>query len=206
MLKPLLIAALLIAPAAHAQLYTHAEVYSVTGVASNDTLNVRAAPNVGAVDIGDLYPNQPVEVIMLSQDRKWGQIIWDESNGWISMRFLRPTPLPTMQDSEMPTQLSCSGTEPFWSAIIWPNRSLEFTDYASSNPEPSFQRINQSTTAMGYAPVSFAFSAGEFTGLLERAQCSDGMSDITFGWQIRLIAQQNGGITLRNGCCSANLN
>ncbi len=198
------VALLLIALAAQAQILP--EVYTVTNVAANDTLNVRAQPSGQSADIGDIYPSGQVEVIALNDDGKWGKIIWQEANGWVAMRFLRPTPLPTMPDSAMPLQLVCSGTEPFWSATFWTNRNLEFKDYAAASPAPTFQRIGQAATADGFGPVSFAFTAGRFTGTLDRAQCSDGMSERDYGWQLRLIEQANGRLQLRNGCCQAMLN
>ncbi len=182
------------------------EVYTVTGVATNDTLNVRARPNSRSADIGDIYPNEQVEVIALSENGTWGKIISGEANGWVAMRFLRLSPLPTMPDSAMPLQLVCTGTEPFWAATFWTNRNLEFKDFATASAAPTFQRIDQSTTADGFAPVSFAFTAGRFTGTLDRAKCSDGMSDRDYGWQLRLIEHANGRLQLRNGCCQAALN
>jgi len=205
-MKSLLLAMALLLPALTAQAQLLPEVYTVTGVATNDTLNIRARPSSRSADIGDIYPNEQVEVIALSENGTWGLVISGEANGWVAMRFLRPTPLPTMPDSAMPLQLVCTGTEPFWSATFWTNRNLEFKDYASSSAAPTFQRIEQSTTADGFAPVSFAFTAGRFTGTLDRAQCSDGMSDRSFGWQLRLIEQTNGGLQLRKGCCQAALN
>ncbi len=196
---------LLIGLATQAQPALFPEVFTVTGVASDDTLNIRNKPSERSADTGDLYPHDQIEVIALSEDRNWGKIIWQEGNGWVSMRYLRPSPLPHMPDSEMPLQLACSGTEPFWSATLWPNRNLEFKDYATDAPA-SFQRIGQSSTAQGFAPVSFAFTAGKFTGLLERSPCSDGMSERDYGWQLRLLDQASGRLQLRSGCCQAALN
>jgi len=204
-MKPLFIAiALLLAPlAANAQRVILPDVFAVTGVASNDTLNVRQAPTGSSADIGDLYPNQLIEVIALSDDGKWGHIVWEEGNGWIAMRFLRPAPLPRLPNSEMPMGIRCAGTEPFWAATIEANRTFVFTDYSSATQAPRTRPISQATTAIGMQPYSFAFTAGEFTGLLERAQCSDGMSDRTYGWQLRIINLSPAGLELRSGCCQA---
>lgn len=205
-MKTIIVATALLLAALSAQAQILPEVYSVTNVAANDTLNVRAQPNSRSADIGDIYPNEQVEVIALSENGNWGKIIWQEANGWVAMRFLRATPLPTMPDSAMPLQLVCSGTEPFWSATFWTKRNLEFKNYAADSAAPTFQRIDQSTVADGFAPVSFAFTAGRFTGTLDRAACSDGMSDRTYGWQLRLLELSNGRLQLRNGCCQAALN
>jgi len=189
--------------AAHAQSLILPEVFAVSGVAANDTLNVRQAPSGRSADIGDIFPNQLVEVIALNENQQWGQIIWQEGNGWISMQYLAPIERPHMLDSVMPLGISCSGNEPFWSAVIQPNQMLTFTDYSAANQTAVAQPIRQSTSAIGMQPFSFAFVAGSFTGLLERAQCSDGMSDISYGWQLRLLNRSSAGLQLRIGCCKA---
>ncbi len=204
-MKTIFTITVLLLAAVWAQAQILPEVYTVTNVAANDTLNVRARPNGQSADIGDIYPGEQVEVMALSANGKWGKIIWQETNGWVAMRFLRLTPLRTMPDSAMPLQLVCSGTEPFWSATFWTNRNLEFKDYAADSPVPTFQRIEHSATASGFAPISFAFTAGRFTGTLDRAECSDGMSNRTYGWQVRLLEIVNGRLQLRNGCCQAML-
>ncbi len=204
-MKPLLIilTLLLIPLSAQAQRLILPDVFTVTGFAANDTLNVRREPSGTSADIGDLALNELVEVIALSSDGQWGQIIWQEGNGWIAMRFLTPSPLPHLRDSEMPMRLSCAGTEPFWTALIWPDQTFEFIDYSGAAQESRVRPITQSTTAIGMQPYSFAFIAGEFTGLLDRAECSDGMSDRTYGWQLRIINPSLNGLELRSGCCQA---
>ena len=204
-MKPLLFAlALLLLPfAAQAQRLILPDVFTVTGFAPNDTLNVRREPSGTSVDIGDLALNELIEVIALSSDGQWGQIIWQEGNGWIAMRFLTPSPLPHLRDSEMPMRISCAGTEPFWTAVLWPNQTFEFVDYSNASQESRTRPITQSTTAIGMQPYSFAFTAGEFTGLLDRAECSDGMSDRTYGWQLRIINPSLNGLELHGGCCQA---
>ena len=191
---------------ANAQRLILPDVFAVSGIAADDTLNVRQEPSGGSADIGDLALNDLIEVIALSDDRKWGQIIWQEGNGWIAMRFLSPSPLPHLRDSQMPMRLSCAGTEPFWTVFIWPNQTLEFIDRSDPSLEAQTRPITQSTTAIGMQPYSFAFTAGEFTGLLDRAECSDGMSDRTYGWQLRLINPSSSGLQIRYGCCQAGTN
>lgn len=177
------------------------EVFAVSGVAANDTLNVRQAPSGSSADIGDLYPNQLVEVIALNDNEQWGQIIWQEGNGWISMQYLATVQRPRMHDSVMPLGISCSGSEPFWLAQFQPDQTLAFTDYSLATQTTLTQPIQHSASAINMPPFSFAFTAGAFTGLLERAQCSDGMSDIKYGWQLSLMSLSGAGLQLRKGCC-----
>ncbi len=191
---------------AHAQRLILPDVFTVTGIAADDTLNVRQAPSSSSTDIGDLALYELIEVIALSDDGKWGQIIWQEGNGWIAMRFLTPSPLPHMHDSPMPLRLSCGGTEPFWTAFIGPDQTFEFINRGEPSQGAQSRPITQSTKAIGIQPYSFAFTAGEFTGLLDRAECSDGMSDRTYGWQLRLINPSPNGLQLWSGCCQAGIN
>ena len=59
--------------------------------AADDVLNVRAEPNASSAILGGLEPGAgPVEVIETSQpgSTKWGRIVFQEGNGWVSMKFL----------------------------------------------------------------------------------------------------------------------
>jgi len=195
-----------VASTARAQFVLLPEIFAVTNVAANDTLNVRAAASASSEDIGDLYPSQRIEVVSLSPDGKWGEIIWGESNGWIAMRFLARQHRATLPDSGLPLNLICSGTEPFWSAELTRAGELVFTDYAASAPTPNRNQITLSSRSLNLAGSSYAFVAGSFSGILSRGACSDGMSDVDFGWSLGLIQQNGLQIELRNGCCRASIN
>jgi hypothetical protein len=63
--------------AALAQTTAEPSYMRVTGVASNDSLNVRAEPRASSADIGDLAFNaRGVEVIGTDASGAWGRIIW----------------------------------------------------------------------------------------------------------------------------------
>lgn len=66
--------------------------YATTGVAAQDRLNIRSAPDASSDIIGAYGPYAlNIEVIRLSDDGKWGLIGIGERNGWVAMRFLAPS-------------------------------------------------------------------------------------------------------------------
>jgi len=192
--------------AANAQYMLLPKVFAVTGVASNDTLNVRQAPDAGAADIGDLHPDQRVEVIARNEDKKWGQIIWGETNGWVSMRYLTPAPLSELAPSGLPLGIACTGTEPFWLAEFTPAGMLDYSDISTVEDIYYSSPITLAARSINDGRGSYAFSAGLLNGILRRATCYDGMSNVDFGWALDLVFQSNDAFELRSGCCRASLN
>jgi len=175
-------------------------VFVVTGVASNDTLNVRAGPSSKTSDIGDLAHDGEVEVTAYDDSGKWARIVWGESDGWIARRFLREVFQYDDPQSGMPVNLRCSGTEPFWSLQILPDRQLTFTKMGGSDDYQIISDIAQSPNDTR----NFAFTTlgASLNGFLSRAECSDGMSDATYGWALNLMDRRHG-FTAYSGCCSA---
>ncbi len=171
----------------------------VTGVAADDTLNVRAEPGGGSRDIGDLYDGERIEITALNDSGTWARIPWTESDGWISMRYLRPVNRPEDPDSGMPLDLTCSGTEPFWLAAFRPDRHLIIANLDGPDTVLTLEAITNSRNTY---ISTFAFKAGDYTGLLQRAECSDGMSETTYGWALDLIGYSDGNLDLTSGCCS----
>ncbi len=171
----------------------------VTDVAANDTLNVRAEPRGSSRDIGDLFNGERVEITALNGSGTWARIPWTGGDGWISMRYLRPVNRPEDPDSGMPLDLTCSGTEPFWLAAFRPDRHLVI---ANLDGPDTVLSIDATTNSRNTYISTFAFKAGDYTGLLRRAECSDGMSDTTYGWALELIGYSSGNLNLISGCCS----
>ncbi|MBL4807216.1 MAG: SH3 domain-containing protein [Rhodobacteraceae bacterium] len=197
----LFIVAVLLSAPALAQSLRLPAIFSVTGVAANDTLNIRSQPNGESADIGDLFPNQLVEVITIDANNRWGKVaVNGEQSGWVSMRYLAPiTPQPTL--GSVPTSLICSGTEPFWSLNITTEASLSLSIFGeTTTSEP----ITRATTSVNSGDMVNAYITQNMTALLRRANCTDGMSDRDFGWALDLIDTRNG-ISLLSGCCTADL-
>lgn len=177
-------------------------LHAVTGVAANDILNIRNAPNARADIIGWFPPDDTgVEVIALSANGRWGKVSRGPRPGWASMAYL--IPVPGGQDPRR-WPVFCTGTEPFW--------SLHF-DATAGTARWSAPDESSLTYAMSLAaPQGFddpprmaatLRTEGEAITLMTRAeQCSDGMSDRGFGLSVDLLRNGTGGARHLRGCCS----
>lgn len=177
--------------------------FRVTGVALDDTLNVRAEPRASSADIGDLPPDATgVEVQGTDASGKWGRIIWQEGMGWISMRFLEPDPVPRLADTQLPAGMLCGGTEPFWSVQFSANTAI-YSDIEGTVHSMALQN----TMVAGGRPnfpvyTGFAGSDAQASMIFEPSQCSDGMSDRDYPWQIELLIGTATGGRFLVGCCN----
>lgn len=176
--------------------------YRIVDVAADDTLNVRAAPSASAADIGDLPHNTTrIEVSATDETGKWGQIVWEEGNGWIAMRFLAPEALPKVGGTQLPAGLVCAGTEPFWSVSI----SEGSATYSDASGAVLALSLAGARVAEGRPrfPVQMGFSgaAAGATTLVRPSLCSDGMSDRSYPWEVDLILTTGDGGRYLHGCC-----
>lgn len=173
------------------------EYFAVSGVAQDDTLNVRAAPTARAAIVGVLGPDaSPVEIIRI--ENGWGMFPAGESSGWVSMDFLRPIDQAMIGDTRVPDGLRCVGTEPFWSVTLnvngvearhqnWPqDRTYQLTGAARS--ENSFM------ISLIMLDDGFAF--------ITPGQCTDGMSDAEFGWSGYFALGSSDRTSVLSGCCA----
>ena len=170
--------------------------FRVTDVASDDTLNVRALPDAHSEDIGDLAHDQTaVEVIDTDESGDWGRIVWEESHGWVAMRFLEP------DESRLPQGLLCSGTEPFWSIRYTGDTAL----YSDFNNNSATLPLTDLLTAAGRTgfPALLRHGTGDATSTaVIRAQlCSDGMSDRDYPYAVSLMIEAGKDRILFDGCC-----
>ena len=176
-------------------------LYSVTGVASDDSLNIRAHPDTQAAVIGTLaHDVTDIEVIALSREGKWALINAGERAGWVSARFLARQDLSTTSVG-LPLGLTCFGTEPFWDITFQDNRSLIYATpegtashlIQSMQPRPDY--IDLATVGLRFVWRS---SDRDVTAHILPGQCSDGMSDRTYG--LHYIDD----LGPKVGCCSLN--
>lgn len=175
-------------------------LFSVTGVASNDVLNIRAEASARAPIVGTFSPYQTgIEVVGLSEDRRWGLVRTNEGVGWSSMRFLRQERADSWRDGQQP--LSCSGTEPFWSMEVFlPSNRVEFTDmntggFELRNDAPYLPSTRfPPTLAMSFSGARQGFA------VVRQGVCSDGMSDFVYGLEVQVywLSVPEG----LSGCCS----
>jgi uncharacterized membrane protein len=176
--------------------------WRVSGVAPDDTLNVRAGPSGSAEDIGDLaHDATGIEVGAVDASGNWGRIPWQEGDGWISMQFLAPDPQPMVPGTSLPQGLLCAGTEPFWSVRL-SGGGATYSDIGGAAESLSLMWV-RSPEGRGQFPVMLTHrgaSAGSIA-VIEPVDCSDGMSDFTYPWRVLYLLSTPGGDRLLDGCC-----
>ena len=189
------------ATSALAELKLFPALYDVTGVASDDVLNVRAGAGASHPIIEALaYNDRHIEIIELSTDGKWGLIGYPERNGWASMRYL--VRQSGQGGPNLPRPLSCGGNEPFW-GIQFSRNGNEFSE-PGQMPHilPTFwEGIPDGMWPIAYG-IKMARGGDEINAVITRSQCSDGMSDKTYGFEINALLSGALGNRMLNGCCS----
>ncbi len=196
----LLVLALLIPNALAAQ--SLPALYDVTGVASNDVLNIRAKADAGAALRGSLPPDATaVEVVALSPDGAWGQVNTAEATGWVALRFLHRQDRPDW--FALQSSLVCSGTEPFWTLYLDP-KSAHINTPDEEGPELDLPAIWPGSTHNQTTAVQYASEDANGVAVLRGQACSDGMSDQSFGISVDLFQAASPGHPAQtlHGCCN----
>lgn len=170
-------------------------LHSVTGVAADDVLNIRAAPSAEADVIGTLAPDASgVEVLAVNDG--WATVNAGEQTGFVALRFLARDPGPDWNTLRSP--LSCLGTEPFWSLTLDPAAG-QATTMTPEDTEPQSLRIGTVWPALPWSPNA-ALSLPTGIAVLSPAECSDGMSDRSYAIAIDVFLTGTSGERL-SGCC-----
>ncbi|PCJ71575.1 MAG: hypothetical protein COA62_03040 [Rhodobiaceae bacterium] len=182
-------------------------LFSVTGVAQNDVLNVRAQPHPSAEKVWTL-PHDTTGVQAMGSPRivgsaEWRQIRIENQTGWVNARFLTPqraTSAPEPIFFRAP--LSCSGTEPFWGFQLTGKTGV-LDSLAHGKATLQFDTVRNP----GGVPIIWSFrgrqkpsNASVIAVLEETNACSDGMSDLTYQYSIRLDVADG---PFFAGCCNA---
>ncbi|MBE9636735.1 COG3650 family protein [Salipiger mangrovisoli] len=173
--------------------------YAVTGVAADDVLNIRAAPDSGADLLGTLAPDAiDIQVSALNDAGTWGRITTGEGVGWVSMSFLAPE-----ENGSLPqvAGLRCFGTEPFWTYEVRQGESASWS--TPDDPEDLLQAGPFETASGRSWPFSSVAGADQLQAVLvasPESQCSDGMSDRLYGLAATLVLTGRISRTL-GGCC-----
>ncbi|HBS48824.1 MAG TPA: peptide-binding protein [Rhodobacteraceae bacterium] len=200
-MKPLrLVFALLLALGTPVWAQNYPALHDVTGVSPDDVLNVRAAPDAGAVKLDTLTPDATGIEVVAEQDG-WGLINTGERSGWASLRHLERRDKGTYPLSR---HLSCAGTEPFWSLDIDQAGGAVFTVPAGTDQHFETKSL---VPAEGRTD-RFALLGPDatLTGTLHRMRCSDGMSDRAYGLDIDLVIRDTEGRRVLAGCCTLQAN
>lgn len=183
--------------------------FRVVGVSAPDHLNVRERvdrqSNISATKILGQIPADAVGVLGSGASQRVGRTRWYEvrykdTRGWVNGRFLAP--LSQGLGRELESNLFCAGTEPFWSLKV-------------EDDKAEFQRPGAQTEQLSVAvrepfqgredSVAFRFideEGPEISALVQHKEwCSDGMSDLDYAFQVRIVGVGNDDRPLR-GCCS----
>lgn len=181
-------------------------LHDVTGVAADDRLNIRAEPEASAAALGSFAPGMTgIEVTGLSADGRWGRVNLAEQTGWASMRYLARQPGPDWWSLEKP--LSCYGTEPFWSLRLTPD--AERVEFSRMGEDPQDLAVDWATGVAGRrGQAGMALRGADSSGFatFTGQDCSDGMSDFSFGIAVTLFltdaAGSGQGPSGWSGCCA----
>jgi uncharacterized membrane protein len=171
--------------------------FSITGVAADDTLNIRAEPSGSAPKLGEYGPYAlNIEVLETTPDGSWGRVGIPESNGWVSMRFLERQDAPPF---EIPRPMTCYGTEPFWTLAM----TVRGDEFSALGEDLRFLTMTRQIVAReGYFASFVEGPTLERFLTIRRAACNDGMSDRDFGFSALLMTEAPDGNTLLSGCCT----
>ena len=176
-----------------------AEVYpalhDVTGVAADDVLNIREAPDAASPVIGTLAPDaRGVEVILVEEG--WALINAGEQSGYADLRYLVRSAGQNWNALQSP--LTCLGTEPFWSLEIDPPAG-ETRFWTPEGPAPEIAAISTTWPGALWSPAA-AVALPDGLAVLAPAFCSDGMSEQSYGIAVDLFLH-SGDRQRLSGCC-----
>lgn len=179
------------------------ELFTVKDVDSTDKLNIRLAPSASAEVIGTFEPGQSgIEVVAQSTDGTWSKVNSGEASGWVASKFLEVQP-NTWVNGKLPSNLTCYGTEPFWS-LSAKEGALTYRPMDGEEKTLSEIQIMDRNFEGDRNRFILARSGNEqVTAVIQPGQCSDGMSDRSFGLTSVLIFQGgDDGAKINHGCCS----
>jgi uncharacterized membrane protein len=170
-------------------------LYDVVGVAADDVLNIREAPDAASPVVAGLAPGgRGIEVTALS-DNGWAWVNTAEGSGWVSLRYLEPGPHAPWWDPA--TRLSCYGTEPFWSLIL----SGDAARFTSALDENVRWTVTGRSTSYNRPDVQ-GMTIGPGFAVLKAEACSDGMSDLNYGLALEFFRPEGDALGGYSGCCT----
>jgi len=103
-----LVLSVLLSSASSAEDETFARYYELTGLATDDVLNVRSGPSTEHRVVGKLSANTSViEILERDPDVQWGRILWEGQDGWVFLEFVSPINPDTVPATNIPINLHC---------------------------------------------------------------------------------------------------
>ena len=194
-----------------AQAESYPALFDVSGVGSDDILNIRADGDATSRVLGIFRPDTTdIEVLRANPDGTWGLVNVGEGTGWVSLAYLRRQ--PGQDDRSPPAIRRCVGTEPFWSLNIDPPRMTFATpdDPATDGLVAGLHRSTSRGDRFAFTGHLQSPDAGplEVVMAIRREICTDGMSDREFGFDVdMLVSDPDAADGLRrsrlySGCCT----
>ncbi len=157
-------------------------------------LPVYEFPNDTSPQITVLSPNTPVAVLeQLNSD--WLKVSVQGQEGYMHSAGTTPGGGASSPQG-MQAGLTCAGTEPFWTFQINTDGTTSFEDVGNQGTP-----ITGAISSVGGTAYPYTFQSGQITGQLNNQQCSDGMSDITYPFELFLNVTMNGSAQTVQGCC-----
>ena len=164
----------------------------VVDVPEGDVLNIRAGASGASLDLGDLKNGEKIEILARHDEGNWFKVNWQESDAWVSARFIQIASPKRMPNSQLPIPMQCFGTEPFWDLEVTETGIL----YSDPETELNFQPILEEAHEFFNVRTALVQSS-DYAALIQYESCSDGMSDRDYGMSISLF--RNG--SALGGCC-----
>ena len=199
-LPRLIIVALVLLPCISYTADLKSSYYRVADLSEGDHLNVRSEPSATSSDIGDLArSSRPWEVLETDPTGRWGRIVWQESNGWVALRYMTKINIKHLAGTIVPIGLDCAGSEPFWLLEIESQDSIRFTATDFTRPmsvSEVTQATNNDTTVVA---ISSLTSSSSNMAVIRNSQCTDGKTESKYGWSADVITQSP--VKLYSGCC-----
>ena len=202
MLRPILLSLALACatPALATPEYVLPTLFDVTGVAANDTLNIRERPDASAPAIGTLAPDaKGIEVV--AERKGWAQVNTRERSGWVNARYLMYR-TDVWEPGKLPAALRCSGTEPFW-GLSQAAGGMVFSTPEGGERAMELRKVMDDGRFRSPVRGLIAGDArGRLTAVIRPEQCSDGMSDRAYGLSATVILDGGEPSRMLTGCCT----
>lgn len=176
-------------------------LFNITGVAADDTLNIRSEPTTQSDVVGSFRHDQTgLEIVETDPTGRWGRINHNEGTGWVSMRYMQEW---DTGDYALTRRVECSGTEPFWGVTLLQGGLSKF-DWAGQSTELYSTGLLFAASGFSdrYAILGQSDGTQTIHATIRRQSCSDGMSDRQYGLQIDAILTGTGEPAYVSGCCS----
>ncbi len=191
----LAIAVLCASPASATPEYVLPTLFDVTGVASDDVLNIRENPSAIAPVIGS-FAHDLTHIEVVEEQGNWGRVNLHEFSGWVSMRYLEPR-YDVWQENALPAHMQCFGAEPFWS-ITHDGAQLTLSQPGGDD---QVQPVTAILSTGWFRDPARVVTTARTTLVSTPQLCSDGMSDGWYG--LRATVVLHGEVpAMLNGCCT----